>query len=150
MININRDLPETPPRKKGIFFGIKSRIMRQLHRGVAFNVGAIVVFLWALSLLTVIIWGINISFTEGVKFYLDPNRFFPEEWYFGNYGKAFSTIGYQFFNTNTMTLMEATYLSMLGNSIWFSVGSTFMKLLATMCFAYVIGLSVENFYMFSY
>ena len=135
---MNREIPGVSPRKKGIFAALKSRCMRQLHRGIAFNIAAAIVFLWALSLLVVIIWGINISLTEGVEFYLDPNRFFPKEWYFGNYEKAFSTIGYQFFNTNTMTLMEATYLGMLGNSAWFSFGSTFMKLLATMCFAYVV------------
>lgn len=112
-------------RRGKAFFG---RVRRQIQRGVAFNVLAAVAFLWAVSLLIVIVWGINISLTEGRAFDLDSNRFFPEKWYFGNYGKAFKTIAFE----------ETDYFGMLINSVWFSFGATFMKLLATVCFAYAV------------
>lgn len=104
------------------------RVYKQIHRGFAFNLLALITFLWAMSLLVVIIWGINISLTEGRAFDLDSNRFFPEKLYFQNYVEAFRTIAFE----------DTDYFGMLLNSIWFSFGSTFMKLLATVCFAYVV------------
>lgn len=105
-----------------------SRVRRQIQRGVMFNLFAAIAFLWALSLFVVVIWGINISLTEGRAFDLDSNRFFPAQWYFKNYATAFRTIAVE--GTN--------YFGMIFNSVWFSFGATFMKLLATICFAYAV------------
>ncbi len=106
-----------------------SRIRMQLKQGVLFNVCAAIAFLWAVSLFVVIIWGLCISFTEGNAYYLSTeHRFFPEQWYFKNYGKAFETIA----------MSETDYFGMIFNSAWFSIGSTFMKLLSTVCFAYAV------------
>lgn len=110
------------------FKHIKRRLREQLTKGIAFNICSLIAFLWALSLFLVILWGINISLTEGLSWALDPNRFFPEKWYFENYKKAFQTIAFD----------ETNYFGMIFNSVWFAFGSTFMKLLSTVCFAYII------------
>ena len=107
---------------------IRARVLNQIHLGVLFNIFAVIFFLGALSLFIVIVWGINVSLTQGRAFDLDPNRFFPEKYYFGNYVDAFRTISFQ----------DSNYFDMLLNSVWFSAGATFMKLLATVCFAYVV------------
>ncbi len=103
------------------------RIRNQLKEGPLFNIGALIVMLWALSFVFVLLWGFNYSLMS--KEELGENaHFFTRTFSFSNYVSAFKTL--KFDNTN--------YFGMLWNSIWFSVGSTVMKLIATIFFAYVI------------
>ncbi len=103
------------------------RIRNQLKEGPLFNIGAVIVMLWALSFVFVLLWGFNYSLMSQDE--LGENaHFFTHTFTFSNYISAFRTL--KFDNTN--------YFGMLWNSIWFSVGSTIMKLIATIFFAYVI------------
>ena len=96
--------------------------------GPVFHIIATILWVWALSLLAVFAMGFLISATDGLAYALDPGRVFPETFTLKNYVKAYETIEYT----------DVTFVGMLFNSIWFSVGCMACRLLATTCATYVI------------
>ena len=107
----------------------KNRLYEQKKNGVLFGFLSVILFAWGLSLLLVFVWGFFISCTEAKSFALNPNVFFPSKFTLENYSLAFNTLS---------DGAGGTYLTMIFNSIWFSVGTTVFRLLSTICFAYVI------------
>ena len=100
--------------------------------GVLFNILATILWIWTASQILLIFWGLLTSLRGDWAYSMKPNRFFPEghiwEWAWGNYAEAVTTMAYN----------KTSYLGMIGNSVWYSVGATFMKLLATTLLAYVM------------
>lgn len=98
------------------------------EHGPVFHICATILWIWALSLLFVLFLGLMITLTEGRQYELYPNRIFPEKLYFKNYAKAFRHINYG----------GTSFFGMLVNSIWFSVGCTVCRLIATSLCAYIM------------
>ncbi|MBQ7948831.1 MAG: carbohydrate ABC transporter permease [Clostridia bacterium] len=98
--------------------------------GILFNVFVAFMWIWAISLFAVIIWGFLISLRDGYDYALDPLRVIPENFDFKweNYWTAIQTMEYN----------DTNYVMMIFNSLWFSFGATFMKLWATTMLAYVM------------
>lgn len=117
-----------PARHRQSFWkraGVRCR--NQFKEGPLFNIGALIVILWAFSYIFVLLWGLNYSLMSQDEL-ANNAHFFTHTFSFSNYISAFKTL--KFDDTN--------YFGMLWNSIWFSVGSTVMKLIATIFFAYAI------------
>ena len=110
------------------FAYIKRRLYEQKKNGIAFIFISTIISIWGLSLLVVFLWGFNISCTPANE-YATNSRFFPEHFTLSNYITAFTSLS---------NGAGASYLMMTFNSFWFSMGSTIFKLIATVCFAYVI------------
>ena len=126
--------------KPNIFVRGKNRVVKQAREGLLFNIGALIAFAWALSFLVVIIWGINISLMSPQELETENAHYFTHTFSFINYINAFDALKtevskdwYWLFPSG-----KGNYWFMLFNSLWFSLGSTIMKLISTICFAYVI------------
>lgn len=96
---------------------------------------ALILFLWAASLLFMLIWGFLVSVTEytGPLGYAN-NRsvIFPRDFNWGNYVDAFSVIRVET-NNNSVT-----FFGLLFNSLWYSFGSAFLSVMSTVFLAYVV------------
>ena len=107
---------------------INAKLKRQMSEGPIFNIGAIIVLIWALSFVFILVWGFNLSIMSNEEMMNDKAHFFSRSFAFYNYIEAFKSLNFN--NTN--------YFGLLLNSIWFSTGSTIFKLVSTVFFAYVI------------
>lgn len=103
---------------------------------ILFHFFAAVLMLWAVSLMFMLVWGFLVSVTEyrgELGFANNKARIIPLEFNFGNYVSAFSAI-----RVDTNYGSVATFFDLLFNSLWITLGSTVLKVLSTVCFAYVI------------
>lgn len=107
---------------------INAKFRRQVSEGPLFNIGALIVIIWSISFVFILIWGFNLSLMSNDEMMNDKAHFFTHSFAFSNYIEAFRSLNFN--NTN--------YFGLLLNSLWFSTGSTIMKLVATVFFAYVI------------
>ena len=99
-----------------------------MGHGILFHFIASILWIWALSLLAVLLMGVLISMTDGLAYTLDPTCVIPEKLTLKNYATAFKTIEYN----------DTSYFGMLFNSVWYSVGCTVCRLIATTLCAYVV------------
>ncbi len=107
---------------------IATKFRKQISEGPLFNIGCVIVLLWALSFVFILLWGLNLSLMSENEIMNERAHYFTHTFTFSNYIEAFKSLNFN--NTN--------YFGLLLNSIWFSVGATFMKLLSTVFFSYVI------------
>lgn len=99
-----------------------------LGHGILFHVIATIIWIWALSLLYVLLRGFAITFLDGRDYAIQPNNLFEVERNFKNYATAIKTLEYN----------DTGYIGMIVNSIWYSVGCTLARLLATTLSAYIV------------
>ncbi len=122
-------LPHRPAHNKNSLWGrICLRFKKQFQEGPLFNIGAVIVLLWSFSFVFILLWGFNFSLMSQEELSAQNAHFFSHTFSFSNYISAFKTLKYD----------DTNYFGMLWNSIWFSFGSTLMKLIATVFFAYAI------------
>lgn len=108
----------------------KNKILgkRDQRNSPMFIVFGSIIWIWALSLCFVFIWGILVSFSDGIYYSSDPSRILPYKWRFQNYIDAFSALKIGRLGFWDMTL----------NSIWVSFGFMFMRTSVTAISAYTI------------
>ena len=70
---------------KNIITKIKNRQKNKIGHGLAFNIMTILMWVWALSLIFVFVWGIFVSFSDGVYYSVDMSRFFKNLMIAGSY-----------------------------------------------------------------
>ena len=99
-----------------------------LQHNICFHLCALVLWLWGLTLIIVLVMGLLISLREGLDYALYPRKFIPDVFMFSNYAEAIRTLSFG----------TTSYLDMIWNSIWFTFGTTFMKVLATTLCAYTV------------
>ena len=107
---------------------IANKFRKQISEGPLFNIGCVIVLLWALSFVFILVWGLNLSLMSENEIMNERAHYFTHTFTFSNYVEAFKSLNFN--NTN--------YFGLLLNSVWFSVGATFMKLVSTVFFSYVI------------
>lgn len=95
---------------------------------VLFHIFAAILWIWGLSLLFVILWGILISLHGEMEYILNPRTIFPKKFRFSNYAVAIRTLAYN----------NALYPMMVVNSVWFSFGATFLRVAVTTMCAYAV------------
>lgn len=97
---------------------------------------AAILLVWALSLLFMIVWGLMVSVTEfrGENGYANNKRsIFPKDFNFGNYIDAFRKVNAELPNGE-----QIGYFGMMWNSVWYSVGSTFLGVAVNFLLAYAV------------
>ena len=107
------------------------------RNGVFMNLFGIVPLLWSLLLVFIVVWGINVALADA-NWYLDnANTFFTKVFTLDNFRQAIDKLKQQV-GSYTGGVRWVSYGEMFWNSIWYSVGGTLMKMLSTVCFAYVV------------
>lgn len=113
------------------------RVSELKRNGFIMNVFGFIPLLWSLVLLFIVIWGVNVSVADS-NWYLDnANTFFTKEFAFSNFTDALQKLKQQVSDISG-GVRWVGYWEMAFNSLWYSFGGTFMKMLSTVCFAYVI------------
>lgn len=111
---------------ENIITKIKSRQKNKISHGLAFNIMTILMWVWALSLIFVFVWGIFVSLSDGVYYSVDMSKFLPKKWRFKNYVDAITSL----------KVGDTKFLGMTFNSIWFSFSFTVIKLGSTVFASY--------------
>ena len=116
---------------------LRRRIKKYFTAHTVFtHIAATILLLWALSLLFMIVWGLLVSVTKytGELGYANNKRaIWPKAFDFGNYAEAFRLVHAELPNGEKLG-----YLGMMWNSIWYSIGSTFLSVAANFLLAYAV------------
>lgn len=116
---------------------LQERISEIKRNGFIMNVFGFIPLIWSIALVILVIWGINVALADS-NWYLDnANTFFTKEFSFSNFVDAAQKIKQQVSDA-TGGVRWAEYWEMAFNSLWYSLGGTVMKMISTVCFAYVI------------
>ena len=107
---------------------ISTKFKKQMSEGIVFNIGTIIAIVWALSFVFILVWGFNLSIMSNDEMMNEKAHFFSHSFAFSNYIEAFKSLKFD----------KTDYFGLLLNSLWFSTGSTIMKLISTVFFAYAI------------
>lgn len=99
---------------------------------ILFHVFGVILWLWTLSLIFMMLWGLSVSLMDGFEYSLNPEAIIPEKLFFKNYKQAFNAIEYRIQGE------KITFLTMLINTLWYSFGVTFLRIIATVLAAYCI------------
>lgn len=114
-------------------FGKRLREIKM--NGFIFNALGLIPLIWGLILVGLFLWGFLVCFAEP-NWYLDnSNTFLIKEFTLENFKIAIQNFHVQV-NTASGGTREVGFWEMTWNSIWFTVGTTFMKMMSTICFAY--------------
>ena len=115
----------------------KHRIGEIKRNGIVVNLFGLIPLIWSIVLVGIIIWGINVAFAEP-NWYLDhSNTFITRKFTFHNFADAISKFKQQVSDWEA-GIREVGYFEMFFNSLWYSVGGTFMKMMSTVLFAYAV------------
>ena len=113
-----------------------SRLSEVKKNGVLFNVLGLIPLIWGALFVAMILWGLGISLADE-NWYLDnPSAFFPLKLDFSNYAKALEKFTYESYVNGE--LVTTNYFTLIWNSLWFSIGMTATKMIATVFFAYAV------------
>lgn len=114
---------------------IKKRWGEIKKNGTIFNLLGLIPLAWGALLAALFLWGVIVCFAEP-NWYLDhSNTFLIKEFTLDNFRKAIENF-HVIVNDVGGGVREAGFWEMAWNSVWFTLGSTFMKMMATICFAY--------------
>ena len=103
--------------------------------GAIFNLLGLIPLAWGVLIAALFLWGVLVCFAEP-NWYLDnSNAIFIKEITFDNFRKAIENF-HVVVNSVGGGVREAGFWEMSWNSVWFTFGSTFMQMMATICFAY--------------
>lgn len=118
-------------------FTTKSRIGELKRNGIIMNIFGFIPMIWSIALVFIVFWGINVSLADP-NWYLDnSNTFITNVFSPGNFAEAISKLKMQVSDPNGI-IRYANYLEMAWNSLWYSFGGMFMKMVSTVCFAYIM------------
>lgn len=98
------------------------------RRQPVFQVITAIIWLWALTIVFVMAWGLIVSVSDGIYYSADPTRFIPRKWRFQNYIDAFAML----------EIADTNFWGMVFNSIWFSFGITSCRIGVTIISAYTV------------
>lgn len=113
-----------------------SRLSEVKKNGVLFNVLGLIPLIWGALFVAMILWGLGISLADE-NWYLDnPSAFFPLKLDFSNYAKALEKFTFESYVNGE--LVTTNYFTLIWNSLWFSIGMTATKMIATVFFAYAV------------
>lgn len=114
---------------------IKKRWIEIKKNGAIFNLLGLIPLIWGLVLVALFLWGVMVCFAEP-NWYLDhSNTFIVKEFTLDNFKTAIENF-HVTVNDITGGVREAGFWEMTWNSVWFTVGATIVKMIATVCFAY--------------
>lgn len=124
-------------RKTRLNYDWKARIGELKKNGIIINVLGLIPLIWSILLIFVVIWGINVALADPAWYLDHANTFFTKEFRVSNFRDAIEKLRQQV-SDGAGGIRWASYLEMTFNSFWYSFGGTFMKMLSTVCFAYVV------------
>ena len=117
----------------------KNKVLR--NHSLLFNIVAVILWIWALSFIFVLLWGIVSSCRDGIAFAINDTSFFglndkevlpslKHTYTLKNYGKAFREL--------KDDVTQTTFFGMFFNSLWLSVGLTLAGQLFKITTAYAL------------
>ena len=98
------------------------------EHGFLFHFCAAFLWVWALSLVALIVYGILVALTPQRDYELYPERWIPVSYTLKNFSIAFEKIQYG----------QTTFLGMCWNSVWYAGGVTFARLSTTILLTYAL------------
>ena len=111
------------------------RLVEIKKNGLLFNILGLIPLVWGLVLAVLFLWGLLVCFAEP-NWYLDnSSTFLVKEFTLKNFRMAIENF-HVTVNDISGGIREAGFWEMTWNSAWFTFGATFMKMMATICFAY--------------
>lgn len=118
-------------------FSLRGRVGEIKRNGVIMNVVGLLPLIWSILLVLIAVWGLNVALASP-NWYLDnANTFLTKEFTFQNFIDAVQKLRQQV-SDGAGGVRWASYLEMTFNSFWYSFGGTFMKMMSTVFFAYVM------------
>lgn len=116
---------------------LRHRLSEMKRNGVVVNVFGVIPLIWSVVLTVLIIWAINVALAEP-NWYLDhSNTFVTKQFTLNNFIDAVQKFQQQVSDPE-MGMRVVKYFEMFWNTIWYSVGGTVMKMVATVFFAYAV------------
>ena len=100
----------------------------RIKRSVPFIVVSVFMWLWALSLVFVLGWGMLVSFADGTYYSADMTAIFPKIWRLRNYIDAFVAL----------KIGVTDFFGMTINSIWVASSFSVIRVFVTICASYVV------------
>lgn len=105
--------------------------------GLIFNLLGLIPMVWSIVLVLLIIWGINVTFADPDWYLRNNNSFLTKEFTLRNFLDAFQKLKVEVSDPGA-GVRAVGFGEMLFNSVWYSIGATFMKMLSTVLFAYAV------------
>ncbi len=119
--------------------GFTHRIKEIKKNGLAFNLLGLIPMIWSIILVGLVIWGITVAIAEPKWYLFNNNSFIIKKFTLANFADVAEKFQRQISDPFAPGGMRmAGYWEMFWNSIWYSVGGTLMKMIATICFAYAV------------
>lgn len=116
---------------------LKKRLSEIRRNGLIVNLFGLIPMVWSILLTLLVIWALNVAIAEP-NWYLDHgNQFITEQFTVNNFIEAIQKFQQQV-NDSQLGMRVVKYFEMFWNSIWYSLGGTAMKMIATVFFAYVV------------
>lgn len=116
---------------------LKLRIGEMKRNGIVVNLFGLIPLIWSIALVAVVLWGLNVALAEP-NWYLDnANTFITKEFTLRNFAEAIEKFRQQV-SDQKLGIRWVGYWEMFFNSAWFSIGCTLMKMISTVCFAYMV------------
>ena len=95
---------------------------------ILFLIVFLIFVLYAVSLIYPMLWGLLTSLKAPLEYQINTGKLLPEKWLFGNYIEAWKNLQYE----------GTSFIEMLWNSIWFSVGSILINMFFLSLASYVM------------
>lgn len=116
---------------------LRHRIGEMKRNGIVLNLFGLVPLIWSIALTGLIVWGLNVAFSDPNWYLENSNTFVTKDITLRNFIEAIQKFKQQVSDTE-MGMRWVGYWEMTWNTVWYSVGCTFMKMMSTVCFAYAI------------
>ncbi len=124
-------------KKFRIRIDLKGRIGELKRNGVIMNIFGFFPMIWSLILVAIVLWGLNVALADP-NWYLDnATSFITKVFRPENFSEAIAKLRQQV-SDGMGGVRWANYMEMAFNSLWYSLGGTVMKMISTVCFAYVV------------
>lgn len=120
--------------KKHVF---KSRIGEIKRNGIVVNLFGLIPLIWGLILTLIVLWGLGVALADPLWYLDNPHAFIVKDFTLNNFVEAIQKFAVEV-NDGTSGTRMVRYWELAFNSVWYSVGGTFMKMMATVCFAYAV------------
>ena len=112
------------------------RLAEVKKNGTLFNILGLIPLIWGGLFVLMVLWGFGVSIADE-NWYLDhSSSFIPLQIDFSNYKKAMEKFIFESYVDGE--LVTTNYFTLILNSLWFSLGMTATKMVATVFFAYAV------------
>lgn len=116
---------------------IRSRMGEIRRNGLVFNAFGLLPILWGVILVGVILWGISVALADPLWYLDNANSFLVKDFTLSNFAEAIQKFKVEV-NDAATGVRWVGYWELVFNTIWYSLGATAMKMIATVCFAYAV------------